>query len=454
MSEQQEQTSSIYTASLVASFFIGIDCFVIGMIYLIPVVGLASAILIALCGLFLNTFVYYQSGPDSLKELFAKKEKRTTLSYFINAVALLGALFVFMFTIYAYIALAAVMPFLAGWLTPFLIGTMALAYFIGTFTLNKSELSKDFLANEHGDFSIRASLRLASQFFVRTMNLESTDHYGTIIWRFISRILLPVLVACVVSLAITLAFFTGCVALLGAMGLMYLQPLVVLMACCFLFAELYFNLKQNLAMVEHICHPGIKKQQQSMFTPGMGLLILMVLANAVANGFIAMDAGVLAVSAIMFIKCISGVVQSFCTMLNTCWNYVNDPDASLDALMGGQTAEVMFQTCMVISAIAAIYLALLFNPVLLPIIAMAIILVMPMKQYMDDRLVLSNQYKSLRSVPSSALGCDPIHCLQNGSFLGDQNGERGQLPLKSTLLMECLDGIESHMSRDAGSQAQ
>ena len=120
MSQSQEQTSTLYTASLVASFFIGIDCFVIAMIYLVPVLGLPVAIMIALCGLILNTFVYFKSGPDSLKELFEKNvEKRSMLSYVINAVAFFGALFVFIFTIYAYMALAAVMPFLAGWLTPF-----------------------------------------------------------------------------------------------------------------------------------------------------------------------------------------------------------------------------------------------------------------------------------------------------------------------------------------------
>ena len=453
MSQSQEQTSTLYTASLVASFFIGIDCFVIAMIYLVPVLGLPVAIMIALCGLILNTFVYFKSGPDSLKELFEKNvEKRSMLSYVINAVAFFGALFVFIFTIYAYMALAAVMPFLAGWLTPFLILTMALAYFIGTFTLNKSELSQDLLGQSKEKFSIRSCLRKASGYLIEILALEPTDGYATKIWRFSSRLFIPITVACVVSLAITLAFFAGCMVLLGGVGLMYLQPLIVLMACCFLFAELYFNIKQNLAMVKHICQPDGKIQQQSMFTPGMCLLILMVFANALANGFIAMDTSTMVISAIMLAKCISGVIQSFCTMLNTCWTHINDPEASMDTLMGGQTREVLTQSCLVIGVVAAVYFALIFNPMLLPMIVMAALLIIPVRQFYKDHAFLKASREDIstaKSLPFLRTELCPKPHLQSDSFLGDQNGVQDQSLPKSTLSEEYQDGKESRMSPSA-----
>ena len=108
---KKNNTSSwVYTVSLIASFMIGLDYFVIGFIFLYPFVGLLPAILIASGGWVLNTFVYFKDGPENINELIANEKKRSMGSWFINIIAFLGALFVFLFTIYAYLALSAAFP--------------------------------------------------------------------------------------------------------------------------------------------------------------------------------------------------------------------------------------------------------------------------------------------------------------------------------------------------------
>lgn len=420
---------SIYTTSLIASFMIGLDCFVIGFIFLYPFLGLIPAIVIASGGWVLNTFVYYMDGPENIKELLESKEKRSITSWLINLIAFLGALFVLLFTIYAYLSLSVAIPALGMWITPFLIATMAVAYFIGTFTLNKSELTKDLLSSDQSWFtSFRNAILKRLEF------RKKKQSHIRFFWLLFARVIAPLLVALIVSFSLTYCFYNGCAILLVGCGLPYLAPLLVLLAMAYFIAELYFNAKQNIALVDKAFeHSKDQKNNQSLsFTPGMICMFMMVLANAIANGFIAMDAATIAIGAIALIKFITGAVQSFCTMLNCCCEFVMNEEKSFDALNGHETKTVLAESAVVLTCLLGLYCLSVFSPAGLFMICPVIMTLMIFKYQHGNNFgaagdEITNTKNNgdnthvawAKTIPKQL---NPERGLQNGSSLPDRNG--------------------------------
>ncbi|MDG2348644.1 MAG: hypothetical protein P8L77_04175 [Gammaproteobacteria bacterium] len=356
MASEQSSNPWIYTTSLIASFMIGLDCFVIGFIFLYPFIGLVPAILVASGGWVLNAFVYYKDGPEGIREFLEAKGERSLLSWIVNAVAFLGALFMLLFTIYAYVSLSATMPVLSMWVTPFLIAIMSTAYFVGTFTLNKSELTKDLLQNQQQ--SLMESFRNAVLERLDHQNNQSSMRFA---WLFLIRIFVPVLIALIVSLALTITFYNGCAILLASCGLSFLNQILVIMAIAFFGAECYFNIKQNLGLVDSLFDTdSTKNSANNKFTLGMMMVFVLALANAIANGFIAMDGAMVAITAVVLIKFVTGMLQSLFTMLNCCFEFMSDDTKSLDTLNGGHTDKVLYQSTMVIAGFTGLYVLSIF----------------------------------------------------------------------------------------------
>ena len=378
MKNNQVIYRSFYSTSLVASLMIGLDCFVIGFIFLYPFLGLIPSLIIASGGWVLNTFVYYKDGPANIQELIQSKEKRSWVSWLINIIALLGALFVLLFTIFAYLTLGATFPVLAMWVTPFLIATMAIAYFIGTFTLNKSELTKDLLTDDE-----RSWFTMFREAILSRLGYTNTNQsYSEFSWRFFIRILLPMFVALVVSFAMTVCFYSGCLTLLAGCGLASLNPILMILAISFFLAEFYFNSKQNIELVDKVYDKtNDENKSTKWFTPGMIGIFIMVSANAVTNGFIAMDASLIVISSIAIIKFITGTMQSFCTMLNSTTSFMDDEKLSFDSLNGNQTKAVMTECSLVMAGLVGLYLISVFSPVGLISVCPVIIVLIIFKSY-------------------------------------------------------------------------
>lgn len=446
MASKQSYNPWIYTTSLIASFMIGLDCFVIGFIFLYPFIGLVPAILVASGGWVLNTFVYYKDGPEGIGEFLEEKEKRSLLSWIVNAVAFLGALFMLLFTIYAYVSLSATMPVLSMWITPFLIAIMSTAYFVGTFTLNKSELTKDLLSNDPKvQPSLMESFRNAVLTRLDHQNNQSTMRFA---WLFVIRIFVPALIALIVSLALTITFYNGCAVLLASCGLSFLNQMLVIMAIAFFGAECYFNMKQNIGLVDSLfLDDSTNNSVNNQFTPSMMMVFVLALANAIANGFIAMDGAMIAITAVVLIKFVAGMLQSLFTMLNSCFSFMSDETKSLDTLNGGHTDKVLHQSTMVVAGFTGLYVLSVFaSPVTFGIVSSigCIALAIGMLKS-DDKgeglgIVGPGSNGSLDGIPSSS-DTSIINPVLNGSLkhqeqnsqsdnsLLDQSGEPGSLPL-------------------------
>lgn len=366
MASEQSYNPWIYTTSLIASFMIGLDCFVIGFIFLYPFIGLVPAILVASGGWVLNTFVYYKDGPEGIGEFLEEKGKRSLVSWIVNAVAFLGALFMLLFTIYAYVSLSATMPVLSMWITPFLIAIMSTAYFVGTFTLNKSELTKDLLSDDQP--SLMESFRNAVLTRLDHQNNQSSMRFA---WLFVIRIFVPALIALIVSLALTITFYNGCAVLLASCGLSFLNQMLVIMAIAFFGAECYFNMKQNIGLVDSLfLDDSTNNSANNRFTPAMMMVFFLALANAIANGFIAMDGAMIAITAVVLIKFVAGMLQSLFTMLNSCFSFMRDETQSLDTLNGGHTDTVLYQSTMVVAGFTGLYVLSVFaSPVTFGIVS-------------------------------------------------------------------------------------
>ena len=446
MASEQSSNPWIYTTSLIASFMIGLDCFVIGFIFLYPFIGLVPAILVASGGWVLNTFVYYKDGPEGIREFLEATGERSLLSWFINVVAFLGALFMLLFTIYAYVSLSATMPVLSMWITPFLIAIMSTAYFVGTFTLNKSELTKDLLSNDTNDTKVQPSLMESFRNAVLTrldhQNNQSTMRFA---WLFVIRIFVPALIALIVSLALTITFYNGCAVLLASCGLSFLNQMLVIMAIAFFGAECYFNMKQNINLVDSLfLDDSTNNSVNNRFTPGMVMVFVLALANAIANGFIAMDGAMIAITAVVLIKFVAGMLQSLFTMLNSCFSFMRDETQSLDTLNGGHTDTVLYQSTMVVAGFTGLYVLSVFaSPVTFGIVSSigCIALAIGMLKSDDKGEELSDESGpnvsldgsiSPSSSNASKLDLDPVlgglpkhqaQNLQSDNSLLDQSGE-------------------------------
>ena len=448
MASEQSYNPWIYTTSLISSFMIGLDCFVIGFIFLYPFIGLVPAILVASGGWVLNTFVYYKDGPEGIGEfLEAKVEQRSLLSWFINVIAFLGALFMLLFTIYAYVSLSATMPVLSMWITPFLIAIMSTAYFVGTFTLNKSELTKDLLSNDPNDQpSLMESFRNSVLTRLDHQNNQSTMRFA---WLFVIRIFVPALIALIVSLALTITFYNGCAVLLASCGLSFLNQMLVIMAIAFFGAECYFNMKQNIGLVDSLfLDDSTNNSVNNRFTPGMMLVFVLALANAIANGFIAMDGAMIAITAVVLIKFVAGMLQSLFTMLNSCFQFMRDETKSLDTLNGGHTDTVLYQSTMFVAGFTGLYVLSVFaSPVTFGIVSSigCIALAIGMLKSDDKGEGLdgdeSGPYVGLDGISPSSSNASKLNLFsddspkhpeqnsQSGSSLLDQSGEQGSLLL-------------------------
>ena len=106
------------------------------------------------------------------------------------------------------------------------------------------------------------------------------------------------------------------------------------------------------------------------FTPGMMMVFVLALANAIANGFIAMDGAMIAITAVVLIKFVAGMLQSLFTMLNSCFQFMRDETKSLDTLNGGHTDTVLYQSTMFVAGFTGLYVLSVFaSPVTFGIVS-------------------------------------------------------------------------------------
>lgn len=430
MASQHHSDHWIYTTSLIASFMIGLDCFVIGFIFLYPFIGILPSILIASGGWVLNSFVYYKDGPENIKELLDTQEERSYLSWFINVIAFLGALFMFLFTIYAYLSLSATIPTLSMWITPFLIVTMSTAYFIGTFTLNKSELTKDLLLINDKNWLLNFRKAVLERLGFGNRDEMSNSRFALL---FLTRIFLPILIATVVSLALTFSFYNGCAILLANCGLAYLNPILVILAISFFIAECYFNIKQNIGLVDKAFESASAQSESiSYFTPGMMGVFILALTNAIANGFIAMDAATVAITSIVLIKFIFGMIQSLFTMLNSCYGFMMDEDQSIHTLNGGETKLVCHHSSIVVMSLTSLYLLSVFAPMVLKLVFVVLIIILFSKISYDPNQYITESEEKTKNNGSDSKDAKHSNQFQNQvDLLEDQ--EPG-LQIDSSLL--------------------
>ena len=137
MSENSAQPNFIfYPISLIAAIFVGFDVAIVSYLYTFPTLGILGGLVIAFSGFLLNAYVYHEEGPTTIEHLL--RSKSDWWSRTIDLISILGGFLILLFTLFAYKALALQYVFLQIWFTPLFVGTMAVAYLIATFALNKS----------------------------------------------------------------------------------------------------------------------------------------------------------------------------------------------------------------------------------------------------------------------------------------------------------------------------
>lgn len=338
-----------YIISLVASVLIGIDIFVFFYIYGFHLIGIAGALCISTCGLLLNAYLYYLDGPENLIDFWSSTNK-TTWSRIFDVVSLLGGLLIFVFTYYVYAEAILVHPFLAFWFTPFLVTTMALADGLGTLTMNKSGFLHLLAQYPFDEF--KEALRvwgLAIKDFVIKVAYNGNDKLDfEAFFRIMNLIIMPISLAVVVTYAFTRTYLLGSLAVVqGSFFAFILTPVIWIAAIAFFLGELYFVCEQNIMLVSYF------SEHNSMFVASMWapVLAIMVAANALANGLVALDASVLVLTGWAGIRFGFTCIQNFMVMTNKCNQY-----PGLDHMNGGQTKYVLSAAAIIMSAILLVYI--------------------------------------------------------------------------------------------------
>lgn len=351
MAKQKKLTLGLWPhiISFVTSFLVGIDIFFFFFLYVYASLGLLPAIFIGLNGLVLNAYLYYIDGPTSLIDLWRAKHDHEW-KYLFDFIAFLGGLLIFVFTFYVYAQWVVIYPFMAMWTTPFLVLIMAFSDGIGTYTMNKSGFIH--MLGDHAKKTLLLTLadawvRFKNHFIQKVYKGEASWHFGTI-WRAIKLFVFPMFLALVVSFSFTRTYLLGSLAIVqGTIFSWVLVPLLWVSAGAFFIGELYFNSEQNLALMQHY------EEDEQILTKNIATfaLILVIAANAIANGFIAMESSLLTITAWGILRFGSSALQYFAVFSSKCMQYTG-----WNKIHAGQASRIMNVSFMIIALLMIIYL--------------------------------------------------------------------------------------------------
>lgn len=349
-----------YIISLVASLLIGIDIFVFFYLFSFQVIGFLPALFISTCGFVLNTYLYYIDGPQSLIDFWYSKSK-SKWSRIFDVISVLGALLIFVFTYYVYAEIILIYPSLAFWFTPFLVTIMALSDGIGTLTMNKSGFLH--MLNDYPVPNVKDALQIwfltFKSFIIRTLY---AGKYNLDFWsymRLFKYIIFPVTIGFIVTLSFTRTYLLGALAIMqGSFCSFLIVPLLWICAMAFFVGEFYFVCEQNIELMHsdkmfshknwwHLTHLGVN---------------LIIVANALANGFVALESGFLFLSTWGLIRFGATCLQNYYVIKNKCNHY-----PGFD-VMNNHKASYIFQVALIILAcLLMVYIAQLpFATMILP----------------------------------------------------------------------------------------
>lgn len=339
--EKQQKTPWPHIISLIASLLIGLDIFVFFYLFSFRVIGVIPAILISSCGFLLNTYLYYIDGPENLIDFWTSKNK-SLWSKIFDWISLLGALLIFIFTYYVYAEMIIIYPVLEFWCTPFLITVMACSDSLGTLTMNKSgflHLLRDYPINEvQGDFFqtlINTLITWFGHFKRFCLKVAFFDDQSSFNLFSISRLLQDIVFPCTIGFIVTFAFtktyLLGALAVVQGSIIAYLlTPIIWAGAIAFFVGELYFVCEQNIQLMRSMR----LNQTKSFWDLSNFAINIIIAANAVANGLIALEGSVLFLMGWGAVRFISTCLQNYYVLKNKCNQYpgfkeINNNQAAL-----------------------------------------------------------------------------------------------------------------------------
>lgn len=286
--EQSKLWSNII--SLVASLLIGLDIFVFFYLFSFKVIGVIPAIFISTCGFLLNTYLYYIDGPKSLIDFWLTSEKSFWSSFF-DLISFLGALLIFVFTYYVYAEMIFIYPALAFWFTPFLVTIMAISDSLGTLTMNKSgflHMLNDYPAKGFMD-ALSVWYHAFKQFCTDVIYAGKPHFDMSSLKRALVNIIFPITMGFIVTFSFTKIYLFGALAIMhGSFYSFLVVPFLWVSAIAFFIGEFYFVCEQNIQLMRS---PNMTYQDNWWHLVNLGIDLLIV-ANAIANGFIALESSI------------------------------------------------------------------------------------------------------------------------------------------------------------------
>lgn len=353
----QQQTPWPHILSLVASILIGLDIFVFFYLFSFRVIGIIPAIFISSCGFVLNTYLYYIDGPENLMDFWASKDK-SLWSKIFDWISLLGALLIFVFTYYVYAEMILLYPFLEFWCTPFLITIMAFSDSLGTLTMNKSgflHLLRDYPFTEvKGDIlqtminAFKSWFGYCVEFCKKVALYDDQSSFNLFsIARLIQDIVFPCVIGFIVTFAFTKTYLLGALAVVqGSILSFILSPIIWVCAIAFFIGELYFVCEQNIQLMRSMRLDGTK----SYWDWGNFVINLIIAANAIANGLIALEGSMLFLMGWGAVRFISTCLQNYYVLKNKCNQY-----PGFKAINNNQAALIFKHTGIIFLSLIAIY---------------------------------------------------------------------------------------------------
>lgn len=336
--------------SLVASILIGLDIFVFFYLFSFQIIGVVPAIFISFCGFLLNTYLYYVDGPVNLIDFWSSTDK-SFWSRIFDLISFMGGLLIFIFTYYVYAQMVMIYPSLAIWFTPFLVTVMACADGIGTLTMNKSgflQLLQAYAIDDYRD-AFKIWWEQFKLFFLRVLLGRKRKFDKWSIYRVCKYILIPVGIGVIVTFSFTRTYLLGSLILVrGTVFTPILVPLLWACAAAFFVGELYFVCQQNIDLIYDLDKP----KKSSIWNYSIFFIDILIVCNAVASGFVALESSLLAVTTWGLVRFMATCMQYHFVIKNKCNKFL-----SFDEMHGFATYPVVKNTALVLICLLIVYIA-------------------------------------------------------------------------------------------------
>lgn len=336
--------------SLVASLLIGIDIFVFLYLFSFQVIGFIPALFISACGFILNVYLYYIDGPQSLVDFWYSKNK-SLWSKIFDVISFLGALLIFIFTYFVYAEIILIYPALGFWFTPFLVTIMAFSDGIGTLTMNKSGFLHMLKNYPVGDVksAFKTWLNAFKIYCIKKIYTGKPNLNWEAYLRLFKYIIFPIAIGFIVTFSFTKTYLFGALAIMhGSVFSFILVPLLWVCAIAFFVGEFYFVCEQNIELMNSD-HMFSKENWWHLTNLGVNLIIV---ANALANGFVALESSFLFLSSWGMIRFIATCLQYYYVIKNKCNQYPGFE------VMNNHQSGYIFKVAMIIMAsLIMVYIA-------------------------------------------------------------------------------------------------